>query len=350
MESGYRPVLLPLLKSARRVVVTCHVDPDGDAVAGLLALSHSLRKLSRWDVHAISPGQVPASYHFMPNWESVEVYSPERLETLQGMATKDAVLSADVIVCLDSSDLHRLGALYVQNRTKFESVPIVNIDHHPSNSRFGTVNLVDGSAAAVCEQLAELMEREDLPIPEEVATDLLVGIVTDTLGFRTPATSARTLRTAATLMERGASLSLISERVFNTRSPRTLWLWGRVLSRTRVEDGLVWADITSDMLAECGATLEDADTLVDFIAGVPRTNAAFLFSEQRGKVRVSMRTSAELDAAALAKSFGGGGHARAAGCTLEGSIADVQALLLGEARRRLGMVANGGERYQESGS
>ncbi|MHB0869776.1 MAG: DHH family phosphoesterase [Chloroflexota bacterium] len=335
MESGYRPVVLPLLKAARRVVVTCHMDPDGDAVAGLLALSQSLSRLSRWEVHPISPGPVPASYRFLPGWESVEVYSPEMLETPEGAATRRALLSADLMVSLDCSDLQRLGPMYAQNRSKFEAVPVVNIDHHPTNSLFGTANLVDPSAAAVCEQLAELMESEDLPVTEEVATDLLVGIVTDTLGFRTPSTSARTLRIAATLMERGASLSRISERIFNTRSPRTLSLWGRVLSRTRVEDGLAWADITSEMLAECGATLEDADTLVDFIAGVPQASGAFLFSEQGGRVRVSMRTSDELDAAALAKGFGGGGHMRAAGCTLEGSMSQVQALVLGEARRRL---------------
>lgn len=346
MESGYKPVLLPLLRSARKIVITCHVDPDGDSVAGMLAASSSLR-LARWDVRAISPGPVPSSYRFLPDWESVEVYSPERLESPEGAATKERLLEADVILCLDCSDLSRLGALYTQNRSKFESVPVVNIDHHPTNSFFGTVNVVDPSAAAVCEQLAVLMEQEDLPVGEDIATALLVGIVTDTLGFRTPSTSARTLRVAATLMERGASLSRISERIFNTRSPRTLSLWGRVLSRTRVEEGLVWADITSEMLAECGATLEDADTLVDFIAGVPQTSGAFLFSEQGGKVRVSMRTSGRLDAAALAKSFGGGGHARAAGCTLEGSMSQVQALLLGEARLRLGMVANGGERNQK---
>ncbi len=340
MESGYKPVLLPLLRSGKRVVVTCHVDPDGDALSGLLALSKSMR-LARGEVRAISPGPVPASYHFLPGWESVEVYSPDRSETADGEATRAALLAADVIISLDASDPTRLGALYSQNRSKFESVPLINIDHHPSNTRFGQINLLEPSSPAVCQQLAELIEQEDLPIPEEVATCLLVGIVTDTLGFRIPSTSSRTLRVAAGLMERGASLSGISERIFNTRSPRALSLWGRVLSRTKVDGGLVWSDITAEMLAECDATLEDADSLVDFIAGVPEAGAAFLFSEQGGKVRVSMRSTGELDVAALAKSFGGGGHVRAAGCTLEGPIDRVESLLLEEGRRRLERVAAG---------
>jgi phosphoesterase RecJ-like protein len=257
------------------------------------------------------------------------------------MATRGGLLAAEVIICLDCSDTTRLGPIYSGNVHKFETTPVVNIDHHPTNSHFGRLNLVDSSAAASCEILGELMEHEDLPVDEDVATALMMGILTDTLGFRTPATSARTLRVAATLMERGASLSRISERIFNSRTPRTLRLWGRVLSGTKVEDGLVWSEITSDMLAECGATLEDADMLVDFIAGVPQTDAAFLFSEQEGKVRVSMRTSGALDAAAMAKRFGGGGHARAAGCTLEGSMSEAQARLMLEARRRLGMAAGG---------
>lgn len=325
-------------------MVTCHKDPDGDAVAALLAVSQSLQRLGRWQVHAISPGPVPASYQFLPGWEAVEAYSPDLLEAPDGIRTREALLAAEAVISLDASDLGRLGLLYSQNTSKFETVALVNIDHHPSNTQFGTLNLVDPSAAAVCELLVVLMEHEDLPITEDIANALLMGIVTDTLGFRTPATSARTLRVAATLMERGASLSRISERIFNTRSSRTLRLWGRVLSRTHVEDGLVWADITGQMLEECEASLEDADTLVDFIAGVPESSAAFLFSEQAGKVRVSMRTTERLNAADLAKTFGGGGHARAAGCTLVGTMIDVQALVLAEARKRLGVVASRGER------
>jgi bifunctional oligoribonuclease and PAP phosphatase NrnA len=340
VEPRYTPVLLPLLKGVRKVVVTCHTDPDGDAVAGMLALSRSL-KLARWDVRTISPGPVPQVYRFLPDWEDVEVYQQERVEMADGIAVRQGLLEAEVIICLDCSDSARLGPIYSSNTRKFESTPVVNIDHHPTNNHFGKVNLVDPSAAAVCEILSELMENEDLPVDEDVSTDLMMGILTDTLGFRTPATSARTLRAAATLMERGASLSRISARIFNSRTPRTLQLWGRVLSRTQVKDGLVWSEITSDMLAECGATLEDADMLVDFIAGVPQTNAAFLFSEQGGRVRVSMRTSGALDAALVAKHFGGGGHARAAGCTLEGSMSDVQDRLMNEARKRLGMAAGG---------
>jgi nanoRNase/pAp phosphatase (c-di-AMP/oligoRNAs hydrolase) len=96
--------------------------------------------------------------------------------------------------------------------------------------------------------------------------------------------------------------------------------------------------------------MEDADHLVDFIAGVPETFGAFLFSEQEGWIRVSVRTSGELDAAALTRAFGGGGHVRAAGCTVEGSMSQVQALLLGEARRRLGVMANGRGEHAENRS
>ncbi len=348
-EVMYSAILRPALKDVGRVVVTSHVNPDGDAIAGVLALSASLR-MARWDVQAVLPSPVPTSYQFLPGWESVAVYSPEIAESPEGVLAREALLSAEAILCLDASDTSRLGAVYSHHPRKFESTPVVNLDHHPTNLRFGSVNLVDPSAAAVCEMLTLLMGEEDLPIDEEVAFSLLVGIVADTLNFRTSATSPRTLRAAAALMERGVSLSQISERIFNTRSPRTLRLWGRVLSRARVEKGLVWADITGQMLDECQATLEDADHLVDFIAGVPETSAAFLFSEQEGKVRVSMRTSGDLDAAALARRFGGGGHTRAAGCTVEGTMSEVQALLMGEAWRQLEGVAARADGWQDGGS
>lgn len=338
MEASHTTVLRPLLRNVRKVVITAHLNPDGDAVAGLLALCTSLR-LARWEVQPILPSPFPSGYRFLSGWESVAVYSSDTVESPEGARARNALMAAEAIFCLDASDVGRLGAVYAHHASKFETTPVINVDHHPTNTRYGSANLVDPSAAAVCEMLTLIMEQEDLPINEEVAFDLLVGIVADTLNFRTPATTARTMRAAAGLMERGASLSQIAERVFNTRSPRTLRLWGRVLSRARVEDGLVWADITSEMLDECQATLEDADHLVDFIAGVPDARAAFLFSEQQGKVRVSMRTSGDLDAAALARSFGGGGHVRAAGCTVEGSMDEVQARLMSEARRRLAAAA-----------
>lgn len=333
-ETNHSGALLPLLRAAGQVVVISHTSPDGDAVSALLALSASLR-LARFTVRPLSPSPVPASYRFLPGWEEVAVYDSDAAERPDGCEAERAIETADAIVCVDCSDLERLGPLYVRHRDKFRTAVLVNIDHHATNSGFGRLNLVDPSAASVCEYLALLMEREDLPLTAEIASALLTGVVADTLGFRTTSTSANTLRVAASLMERGATLSDISQLMFNTRSPRTLCLWGNVLSRTRVEDRLVWADITAEMLRECGATLEDADRLVDFIAGVPETRGAFLFSEHQGEVRVSVRTSADLDAAALAQVFGGGGHARAAGCTLQGPLDDARALVMAEARRRL---------------
>jgi bifunctional oligoribonuclease and PAP phosphatase NrnA len=328
------PALRPLLSNARAVVVTCHADPDGDAAAAVLALSTSLR-LAGWNVRSVAPSPVPLTYRFLPGWETILPYATGGGDV--DPEAKGVLLAADVIISLDAGDSDRLGRIYSDMPDLFTTRPVVNIDHHPTNTYFGTLNLVDPKAAATCELLASLIEREGFPVTLDIATALLLGIVTDTLGFRTSATTASTLRTAATLMEWGASLSDINEQVFNTRSFPALRLWGNVLSRARVEDGLVWADITGDMLEQCGATLEDADMLVDFIRGVPGTVAAFLFSERGGKVRVSIRSSLGFSACDFAGSLGGGGHARAAGCTLSGTMAEVQAQVIGEARRRLGV-------------
>lgn len=346
MITNYQPVLRPMLRSAGKVVVTCHHSPDGDALAAVLAFSNSLR-LVRWEVRAVSPSPVPQSYRFLPGWESIAVYRQDGPGQAIDPDAREALLGADMIVCLDCSDLDRLGPLYAENTEKFAATPIINIDHHISNSYYGGLDLVDPSAASVCEYLTLLMEREDLPITLEIASVLLVGVVADTQGFRTGATTAATLKVAASLMERGASLSRASESLFNTRSAPALRLWGRVLSRAHVDGRLVWAGIDREMLDESGATMEDADSLVDFIAGVPGTSVAFLFSEEDGKIRVSMRTSQELNAAEMAGVFGGGGHPRAAGCTLDGPMAEVEERLLEEARRRLNVLAAQREGQQE---
>jgi bifunctional oligoribonuclease and PAP phosphatase NrnA len=338
--------LRPLLSGCSKVVITCHANPDGDAAAGVLALSMSLR-MAGWNAVAITPSPVPLAYRFLPGWETISVYSTTGAPGDRNEEAREALLAADTIVCLDSTGLDRLGPIYSDLGERLASAPIVNIDHHPTNDHFGTFNLVEPGSAATCELLCSLIEIDGLPVTPDIATALLLGIITDTLGFRTPSTTPATLRTAATLMEWGASLSEINDRVFNTRSLPALRLWGQVLSRVRSEDGLVWADITEDMLRQCGATAEDADMLVDFMRGVPGTVAAFLFSEQEGRVKVSMRSSAELSACDFAVSFGGGGHARAAGCTLEGSMSEVQALVIGEARRRLGVAAGHGEDQEQ---
>ena len=329
-------MLMPLLKGVRKVVVTSHISPDGDSVASMAALSSSLG-LGRWEVLAVSPGPVPEVYRFVPGSEVIVVYPDEQDNSPEAVRVRQGIEEAEAIICLDAGDLSRMGAVYEEHRAKFESVPVAIIDHHTGNGQVGAVNVVDPSAAAACELLAILMEQEDLPITEPIATALLVGIVSDSLGFRISTTSPRTLRVAASLVERGAPLSLISEKVFNTRSLPSLRLWGQVLSRVREENGLVWSDITGDMLRESGATMEDADNLVDFMAGVQDARGAFLFSERDGQVKVSMRSFGELDVAALARAFGGGGHIRAAGCTLDASMGEAQERVLREAWSRLGV-------------
>ena len=347
MNTNYQSILRPLLRTANKVVVTCHHNPDGDSLASLLALSTSLR-LARWEVSAITPSPVPRSYRFLPGWDSVEVYRQDEPGASADPAARASLLNADVIICLDCSDLSRLNSLYTDNAEKFATTPVVNIDHHVSNSHYGQLDLVDPSAGSVCEYLTGIMEQEDLPFTLEIANVLLVGIVADTLGFRTGSTSANSLRVAASLIEMGASLSRASESIFNNRSVPALKLWGRVLSLVQVDGRLVWAAVTQQMLEESGATMEDADSLVDFIAGVPGTSGAFIFSEQDGKIRVSMRTSRNLNAAAMAQFFGGGGHPRAAGCTLDGPMAEAEKLVLDEARRRLNESAALSEQRQET--
>jgi phosphoesterase RecJ-like protein len=249
----------------------------------------------------------------------------------------------DAWVLLDTSDPVRLGNVHAHNIRLFESLPILNLDHHPTNLEFGAVNVVDSSAAAVGEQIPLLLNAMDQELDPIAAQWLLLGIVTDTLGFRTSSTTARTMATAARLMECGGRLYEIVDAVFATRPLAQVMLWSRALANVKTDGRTLWTTISREMLRETGAKEEEAEGLASFLAGV-RTMKVFALLKERGDgTRVSLRSNPGVDVAAIARVFGGGGHTQAAGCTIPalGEAAE-QALLDGIAQV-LGPLTNDGQ-------
>ena len=289
-----------LVGKAEHVLITSHINPDADGVSACLAFRAALAKLGKTSTIALGD-PVPSSYRFLP--KDVVVGS-----SLPGV-------EPDLIVVFDLGDLERLGPVY--DPGLFSRVPVINVDHHVSNGRFGTVNVVDPTASATCELLYSLVQDLGVEIDAEIATWLLMGIVADTQGFRTPSTTVRTLRIAAELMDRGASLSEILEAESGSRTLNALRLWGLVLAGVQRQGSIVWSEITPDMLDASGASPEDLDGVINLLASVEGSDAAVLFKAiNRDQIRVSVRTSARLNAAEVCAHFGGGGHARAAGCSL----------------------------------
>jgi phosphoesterase RecJ-like protein len=263
-------------------------------------------------------------YHFMPGIERFR-------------AAPEPDLDPDLIVVGDCGELARVGAVLEQHAELFSRVPILDIDHHGSNGGFGRVDWIDPSAAATCELVTLLLPHLGVPFGAaggDIATNLMAGVVIDTATFQHPNATPRTLRVAAELRAAGAPLSAISRRLYRTKPNEQLRLFGIVLARLRsARDGrLVWSDLLPGDLAEAGARPEMSEGLIDLLAQSETADVAILFKDQGERTRISVRTrEGGVDAIELTGRFGGGGHARAAGATIERPLAEARPVILREA-------------------
>ncbi|MFV2064097.1 MAG: bifunctional oligoribonuclease/PAP phosphatase NrnA, partial [Chloroflexota bacterium] len=243
-------------------------------------------------------------------------------------------LDPDLIVVCDCGDLGRTGAVLTENAELFARVPIVDIDHHISNPLFGEIDWVDAEAAATCEMVALLLPHLDVSFDAlggDITQNLMAGLVIDTANFQHPNTTARTLRVASELRAAGARLPEIARRIYRSKPNAQLRLFGRVLARLQSSaDGrLVWSVLEPQDFDAAGATAQMTEGLIDLLAQSESAEVAILFKDQGEKSKISVRTrDGGVDATVLTGAFGGGGHARAAGATLEQPIADARAAVL----------------------
>jgi phosphoesterase RecJ-like protein len=308
---------LEKLRAAKRVIMPTHQNVDADGLGTPLALCHALE---RFDVNVTvmaSDGQVPTNLRFLPGIDKVRAYGV------------DATPEYDLLCLVDCSDRRRLGGFYEDDPTRVDGrVPIVNIDHHVTNDLFGIVNIVVPEAASTAEIATDLVKLWDVPISTEIAICLLTGIYGDTLGLRTEATTARTMRTAAELVDAGANPAEITDALFRIKPASTVCLWERALRTTEWTGSLIWTEVTQAALDECGAHPSEAEGLVNFLAGTEGSRAAAILYAVPGGWRVSLRSlSSDVDVAAIASEFGGGGHPRAAGCQVNGGEPEKKAFL-----------------------
>jgi bifunctional oligoribonuclease and PAP phosphatase NrnA len=305
------------LRSAVRVLLPTHQNVDADGLGSPLALVHALDYLGCDAVVFVSDGQLPHNLRFLPGIERVRVYGA------------DAVPDYDLLCLVDCSDRRRLGAFYDDDPSRVEgSVPIVNIDHHVTNDRFGVINIVEPEAASTAEIVADLLRLWGVPTTTPIAECLLTGIYGDTLGLRTEATTSRTMRVAADLVDAGANPAAITDALFRLKPRSTVCLWERALRNTRWTGPLIWTEVTQEVLADCAANPSEAEGLVNFLAGTEGSRAAAILYAISGGWRVSLRSlPSDVDVAAIASEFGGGGHPRAAGLTVMGGEAEKRAFL-----------------------
>ena len=320
-----REAIERFIRDARRVIVITHASPDGDAIGSLLGLGWALRWLGKeYTLACADP--VPKEFTYLPGSETI-VTGPEPV------LSPAEVSKYDLVISLDCGDLERLGTAYHES---LAGLPIINIDHHVTNMHFGTVNWVDVGAASTAEMLVDLVESLGIPLAPDMATCLLNGIVTDTLGFRTPNTTPRTMRAALKLMEAGAQLTKITDHVLNRRPFSAICLWGQSLNSVQLDGRIVWSQITQAMRRQCGFSENSAAGLVNLLNTTDEADVAIVFVERDdGRIKVDMRSVPGVDVSTVAVELGGGGHPQAAGCTLDGNLDETREKVLTAVRQAM---------------
>ncbi len=305
--------LLDVLAQPRgQALMLGHVHPDGDVLGTLLGLGLALEGAG-WRVTYGGPHPVPDVLAFLPGAERWQVWAR-------------APRTFDVLVLTDCPNDERTEGLLAGARAANSRV--LNIDHHPDNRRYGTVNWIDVSAAATGEMVFDLIKALGLKVTRDIALNLFTAVHTDTGSFRYSNTTARTFQIAAELTACGAEPALVSDRLYQRRRQEALVTLGEVLRRVQTSaDGRVaWLTVPRGLTSEAFMAAEDLVTYPRSIDGVKV--AVLLREEAPGVVKASLRGKGEIPVNRIASRFGGGGHENAAGCTLRGTLEEATATLL----------------------
>ncbi len=314
--------LADFLKECKWVSIFSHVNPDGDAIGSSCALAKALEKIgARADIYNASP--IPHDYYFLPKAREIKLYT----------GTEEL---APVIIVLDSANL---------KRTELDKYPaalagrvIAEIDHHLGNEYFGKYNYVEAQAIANCENVYRVLEEMGAEIDEETATALYLGISTDSGSFRFDAVTAETHRTAAALLEKGARTDLVRLHIYESVSKAKLtlqkYLFGHMAFAC--EGKIAWCALDKEILEETQAESNDIDGLVDILKNIEGVEIAVLLRERADGIKVSFRSKEWVDVNQLAQKFSGGGHTRAAGATVQESLAKATEAVLAQAVKSLG--------------
>lgn len=294
-----------LIKKSKNIFLTTHEGTDGDDLGSLLAVKFVLARLGKQLTIGIIGG-VPENLYFLPGTEDVSARFEDK--------------NYDLVITFGCNQLNRTGF----DELTAISCPIINFDHHPDNSNFGLVNVVDPDSAAVAELVYNFFKFEEVDIDKSIATCLLTGIFTDTGGFKHANTSARALETAAALMKKGARIEKIAQSTMAKRKPATVRAWAKGLENTRFdpEKKMVFAVLSEEDFKNADASADDLEGFVEMLNNIPQAKFALLLRQDGDVVKGSLRSENHkgVDVSKIAKTLGGGGHKLASGFKVKGKL------------------------------
>lgn len=303
--------LISKIKNYQNYLIMIHEDPDGDTLAASIAFYITLKSLGK-NVAMVCKDSIPKPFLFLPEIDKIQ---------------KDILFGDyEAIIVIDCGDLKRTG--FPERLKKFAKTfkNLINIDHHPKNdlSKIANINILDQKASSASEIVWEILKEMRIMPAKDITTALLCGIYTDTGGFKHSNTTTKTLEIASELLNYGAQLKKITRNVTLNKTVAALKLWGVALSRLHKNQnlGIVSSVITREDLKNCKANYFDLAGVVNLINAIPDSYAAILFFETpEGSIRASLRTEKDdVDVSEIAKLFGGGGHKKAAGFTIDGKL------------------------------
>ena len=289
------------LNEASSIALISHLDPDGDNLGSLTALSKSLLNLGK-KVYPIEFDKIPENLKFLPNLD---------------LLSENTDINIDMIICLDCANYERLGNIdELFNKARYR----INIDHHQSNEFYGDVNIVKKGYSSTCELVFDVINEVNLPIDEEISMSLLTGISTDTGRFLYSATTADTLAKASKLVEYGEDMMKINELIYQSNKFDAQLLENEILSKTEIyNDHVAIGFVMTNQLNKYNVEISDIDSVINTFRDTDKIKISVLIKQQtENEYKVSFRSKGNIDVGSVAKNLGGGGHKNAAATKIVG--------------------------------
>lgn len=315
------------LKTAENILLATHIRPDGDALGAMIAMGLALTSLGK-HITYYNESKTPAGYRFLPSIEFIE----------HDIGT-DAIRHFDTLMVLDCGDIQRIGKL----ASIAQRIPvIINIDHHLTNTRFGTWQLIDSSACSTAEIVYKLIKEMGVDITSDMAVAIYTGILTDTGSFRFSNTNKAAFSICHEMIDRGVDPSKVAENVFGTYSLERIKLLNKVLDSIEVsENGKISVmTLTQSMIQDTGAVSvsdNDISNFINYATHIEDVKIAALIREGKSgnskpetvnPFHISLRSDGTIDVSVIASAFGGGGHMNAAGFTIVAPLSSVKKKIL----------------------